>query len=126
MEGESTDTRDARAAAGVGLSDPNAVRALQELLNLGPGRYYEEARQMLYDLYVAAGDAEAGRGEYCPAVVQYQNAVNIMSSGAAVSKRDNARNICAQATPTPDPLATMIPPLTPGGSPIAPIGQPGA
>jgi hypothetical protein len=111
----------AQAASAAG--DPRAPGALQEIINLGAGgRYYNAARSELYDYYIRAGDfiaSDPAQG-YCPAVQQYQNAVNLGLSGAASGKLSNANAMCAQATPTPDPLLGGTP-----GQPVAPIGVPG-
>lgn len=122
------------AQAAVGLSFPQAVNALQQVINMGQGRYYEQARQLLFQQYMGWGDALAldPTQGYCPAVTQYQNAVNVFNDPAAIAKRDNASSMCAQATPTLGP--EMTPGLsgvdvTPGAPPpsgqIAPVGQPG-
>lgn len=112
----------AQAAAQAG--DPNAVRRLQEIINLGAGgRYYTPARDELYAYYVRYGDQVANDPNmgYCPAIQYYQLAVNIYSSGSANGKLSFANNMCAQATPTPDPML--------GGTPVegvAPVGVPGS
>lgn len=111
----------ARAAVAVG--DPRAIGYLNEILNQGAaGRYYNDARQLLYELYVRRGDAWVAQGEYCPAVPEYQNAVRIFASGIANGKLTNAQNLCALATPTPDPLNPTAGTPPPG---FAPVGQPG-
>lgn len=115
----------AQAAAG----NPNAVRNLQELINQGAaGRYYNQARDELYAYYVRSGDFYAASPDYgyCPAVQQYQLAVNIYPNGDASGKLRNAENMCAQATPTPDPLLAGTPGTPAEGQPIAPIGVPGS
>ena len=111
----------AQAAAAAG--DPRAVSNLQQIINQGAaGRYYTQARDLLYDYYVRQGDAYAGDPNFgfCPAVQYYQSAVGIYSSGVATGKLRNATDMCALATPTPDPLlaGTL-------GQTIAPIGAPG-
>jgi hypothetical protein len=121
--------RDAQAA--LGLSYPQAVNALQEILNLGPGRYYEQAQQLLFQQYVAFGDAlmnDQNQGA-CPAIQQYSNALNIFNDGGAAAKRNSAQSLCAQATPTLGPGQTPGAPTSEPGQPppagqIAPVGQP--
>lgn len=111
----------ARALAAAG--DPRAVNSLQQIINQGAaGRYYNQARELLYDYYVRQGDAYAYDPNFgfCPAVQYYQFAVNIFSSGVATGKLRNANDMCAMATPTPDPLLAGSP-----EQPIAPIGVPG-
>lgn len=106
------------ARSAVGTGSPRAASALQSLLNLGPGRYYNEAQGMLYDLYVTRGDAYFAQGDTCSAAVQYQNAMNVQSSGVANGKYSAARNACANATPTPDPNIVI-----PSDGQVAPVGE---
>lgn len=104
--------------------DPRAVSNLQQIINQGAaGRYYNQASTLLYDFYVRQGDAYANDPNFgfCPAVQYYQSAVGIFSSGVATGKLRNATDMCAQATPTPDPLLAGTP-----GQTIAPIGAPGS
>lgn len=101
----------------VGLDPWQAIRVLEQLSGLGQGRYYEEARQQLQAQWVALGDAQASINEYCPAAQYYQNAINVSTAGGVIAKRDNANNLCAQATPVPLP-GTVLPPA----GDIAPIG----
>lgn len=114
------------ARAGAALGDPRALSDLREILNQGAGgRYYTAAQQLLYDQYVRLGDAQVAIGQYCPAAIQYQNAVNIFPSGIATGKLSTANTFCSQATPTIDPFN---PGAIIGGTPIpgfAPIGVPG-
>ncbi|MEP7290133.1 MAG: hypothetical protein ABI835_00065 [Chloroflexota bacterium] len=106
------------ARAGGGVGSPAAINALQRLLNLGPGRYYAEAQTLLYNSYVNSGDAYMVQGDSCSAVGQYQNAINLQSSGSANGKRAAAQTACDNATPTPDPNIA----LPPDGQ-VAPVGQ---
>ena len=103
------------AQAAIGLNPSQAVSALQRVLDLGPGRYYDQALTAMYESYVAYGDALVNdpNAGYCPAVQQYQNALQVQSGGPAAAKRDEAQSMCAQATPTP--TAT-----TEGGAPAEP------
>jgi len=101
----------------VGLDPWQAMQALQQLAGLGQGRYYEEARQLLQQQWVALGDAQASINEYCPAAQYYQEALNIFTASSVVAKRDNANMLCSQATPVPLP-GTILPP----SGDIAPIG----
>ncbi|MCC6802903.1 MAG: hypothetical protein IT319_08465 [Anaerolineae bacterium] len=106
------------ARSAVGTGSPRAASALQSLLNLGPGRYYTEAQDMLYNLYVTRGDAYFAQGDTCSAVGQYQNAINIRSSGVANGKYSAAQNACANATPTTDPNIAI-----PSDGQVAPVGE---
>lgn len=105
-----------QAKSAIGTNYPVAIQALQELYNQAP--YYMDAQQLLFQQYVGYGDAWVAGGEYCPAVLQYQNALNLLSSAEVAAKRDNAQTICAQGTPTPGAV-----PLD-GQTPMAPIGVP--
>jgi hypothetical protein len=106
------------ARAGASLGSPAAMSDLQRILNEGPGgRYYDDAVQLLYELYIRQGDNWVAQGEYCPAVPLYQNAVSLLSSGAANGKLSTAQSFCALATPTPDPLNPFA---VPGGA-VTPI-----
>lgn len=106
------------ARAAVGSGSPAAISAVQQLINLGPGRYYAEAQTMLYDYYVNSGDAYLAQGDSCSAVTQYQNAINLSSSGVANGKRTVAENACANATPTADPNVVI-----PSDGSVAPVGE---
>src|SRR5690606_23325440 len=94
------------AQAARGLNYGRAIEAIQRVLDLGAGgRYYAQAQTAMYEQYVAYGDALVNdpSAGYCPAVAQYENALRVQTGGPAVGKRDNARTMCAQATPTPTP-----------------------
>ena len=106
------------ARAAVGSGSPAAINAVQQLINLGPGRYYDEAQTMLYDFYVNSGDAYLAQGDSCSAVGQYQNAINLNGSGVANGKLTVAENACANATPTTDPNLVI-----PADGTVAPVGQ---
>lgn len=118
------------AQAAIGLNYGQAINALRAVMDMGEGgRYYQQARDALYQQYVALGDALVNdpTAGYCPAVEQYQNALGVASGGPAQAKRDNARTMCAQATPTPTPTIEGMPPEgepTPGAPGEAP--PPGA
>ncbi len=118
------------AKAAIGLNYGQAVQALQKVLDLGPGRYYAEAQSLIIDQYIGYGDALAADPNqgYCPAVPQYQNAINAGGGRTASAKRDNAQSLCAQATPvgqpTADPSNPSAPPATGAPGQIAPVGQP--
>ncbi len=105
------------ARAAVGTGSPLAASDLQKLLDLGPGRYYQEAQQLLYSVYVTQGDAYVAQGDSCSAAYQYQRAMNVLSSGTANGKYAAAQNACANATPTVDPNLVIQP-----DQPIAPVG----
>jgi hypothetical protein len=105
------------ARSAVGTGSARAMSDLQALLALGPGRYYDEAQQLLYNLYVTRGDAYMAQGDSCSAAFQYQNATGLFASGAANGKLSAARAACANATPTPDPNIALPP-----DQGVAPVG----
>lgn len=105
------------ARAAVGTGSPAAINALQRLINLGPGRYYTEAQDLLYNFYVTSGDAYMAQGNSCMAVGQYDSAIGVFSSGVANGKRSAAASACANATPTPDPNIVI-----PSDGQVAPVG----
>ena len=106
-----------RARNAIGLGSPVAISTLQELIGLGAGgRYYDDAIQLLYNQYVLIGDSYLAQTNYCSAASQYQQAMNIFSSGTANGKYNNAQNLCLNAPPTVDPNWA----LTPGA--VAPVG----
>jgi hypothetical protein len=107
----------------IGTDYPSAIQALHRVVDLGPGRYYDKAKQLLFQQYVAYGDAWVAQTEYCPAAVQYDSALSLFASSAVNAKRDNANTLCSQATPVPGPGVT---PGTPGTPPaITPVGATG-
>ncbi len=105
------------ARAAVGTGSPSAINALQELINLGQGRYYQDAQTLLYNAYVARGDGYVAQGNNCSAAGQYQNAMNIFASGVANGKYAGAQNACLNATPTTDPNLVI-----PSDGQVAPVG----
>jgi len=113
------------ARGALGTDYNSAINALREVIALGAGgRYYGDSVQLLFQQYVAYGDAWGAQGSWCPAEQQYRNALNVLSSGSVNAKLQQAINFCMNGTPTPDPLSGQ-PGAIPGGQPIAPIGQPG-
>jgi tetratricopeptide (TPR) repeat protein len=116
------------ARGALGTDYASAINALREVINLGAGgRYYDDALGLLFQQYVAYGDAWGAQGAWCPAEQQYRNALNVLSSGSVNAKLQQAINFCTNGTPTPDPLLGQPGngSSNAGGQPIAPIGQPG-
>jgi len=101
-----------------------AIRMLTDLINNYQATYKGvDFRQMLFNEYVAYGDAWGFGGQYCQAVTQYNMALNLFSNASVVAKRDNAQEICERG-----PLLTPDAPGSEGGNdsqPVAPIGVPG-
>lgn len=109
------------ASSAVGTNYPAAISALSEIYRQTPN--YADVSQLLFRQYIGYGDALVAGGGYCAAVGQYQNALNMFADGATSAKRDNARRICDEGTPTPEGFDPGAQPD--GQPPIAPVGQPG-
>jgi hypothetical protein len=105
------------AKSAVGTGSPVAINALQQVIGLGPGRYYQEAQTMLYGFYVTRGDTFVAQGDNCSAATQYQSAMNVQSSGVANGKYASAQNACVNAPPTTDPNI-----IIPSDGSVAPVG----
>jgi hypothetical protein len=101
------------AKSALGTNYSTAIQALSELYQQAPN--YLDVQQLLFDQQVAYGDAWVAQGEYCPAVAQYQNALNMFSNPSVATKRDSATAACALATPVGGAPVD-------GQQPIAPIG----
>jgi hypothetical protein len=91
-----------------------AINAIRERQTTYKGINLNE---MLFDEYVRYGDAWRNEGNYCQAVVQYNQALSMFNRPAVVGQRDNAQIICEMGTPTPFGEE--------GAPPIAPVGEPG-
>lgn len=110
------------ASSAIGTNYSTAIRALNELLSVAPNYRNGEVRRLLFNQYVAYGDAYVAEGNHCAAVPQYQNALNLFNDVAVTAKRSAAETTCAQGTPVV-PVDPADPNATP--QPIAPIGVPG-
>jgi tetratricopeptide (TPR) repeat protein len=105
------------AKSAVGTGSPLAINDLQKVLNLGPGRYYDDAQKLLYSMYVVRGDNYVATGDNCSAAGSYQSAMNVLSSGSANGKYAAAQNACVNAPPTTDPNLVI-----PNDGSVAPVG----
>ncbi len=112
------------ATRAIGISFDESIRLLRIVYDLGPGRYYDEVNRLLYEQYLAYGDALVAQGNPCFAVVQYGNALNYLNTPEAVSRRDNAQVTCNTTPPTQDPslIPTSVATPDPSGG-VAPIGE---
>jgi hypothetical protein len=108
------------AVASIGISYPAAIEALQQVYSLSPNYRGGEIAQMLFNQYVAYGDALSQQGSFCAAAPQYEAALSIQASGDISGRRDTASTLCATITLTPPALLT---PGTPAS--VAPVGAPG-
>ncbi|MDZ4669649.1 MAG: hypothetical protein SH821_02165 [Phototrophicales bacterium] len=94
-----------------------AIRRLGDILQYQSTYKGINLNQVLYDEYVAYGDALVTGAQACQAVPQYRAALNLFSSGPAAGKRDvaqaqcNASNVPATSSapvgeiPTYEPIA---------------------
>ncbi len=74
---------------------------------------FKDVTQRLYRAYVEAGDYLAGRGEMCPAEIQYTQALRMFVDASVETARASAAQTCLIATPVPisgtNPLLTPQP-----------------
>lgn len=99
-----------------------AIGAIQQLLSYQTSYLNQDFTRLLFEEYVAYAEAWAAGQEYCQAVVQYQNALNLFNDPLVVTARDAAQQSCAAGgalTGTPG-----VPGAVPGAT-LPPIGQPG-
>jgi hypothetical protein len=103
------DVRDQRLWAelyldGIGFYGVNwdvALFYFRQLCAAAP--FYQDACQLLYESLVAYGDQFAVQSDWCPAVSFYQEAAGVLGGQGVGGKLTNAREGCANATPTPEP-----------------------
>ncbi len=97
-----------------------AVRAWEGVYDEAP--QYRDVAQRLANSYAACGDAYTYQTEYCPAEQYYTWSLQVVYDSSVAARRDEAREICAQATPTPTPTIEGLPAEgspTPEGTPPA-------
>ena len=112
----------------VDLNYGEAIRLLNEIVIVnGLSNYLGgKANSLLFDQHVGLGDALAIGEDYCSAVNQYQNALQLSTSSEVIAKLNTNRQSCDQQQQgllvgTPDPNATLGPTSPPPG--VAPVGQ---
>jgi hypothetical protein len=83
--------------------------------------FYQDACQTLFNILAQAGDGFAARQDWCPAESYYQEAASVPGAESISQKLGQARQGCADATPTPSlpvtdtlPLTGTLPLETPG------------
>lgn len=92
--------------------------------------FFHDACGKLYEALVAYGDQYAAQQEWCPAEGLYNEAYGHNDSDALLSKLQNARQRCQEATPTPSaPISGTVPvtgttPVTDTLSPTFGFGLP--
>ncbi|PJF23564.1 MAG: hypothetical protein CUN56_00275 [Phototrophicales bacterium] len=98
-----------------------AIRRLQVILTYQSTYKGADLNRLLFNEYVAYGDAWALEYNWCQAEQQYQQALTLFSDPSVSGKRNNARDLCQQGQTAP----TTNPNLPPNETPVAPIGVPG-
>ncbi|MAS36799.1 MAG: hypothetical protein CL610_22530 [Anaerolineaceae bacterium] len=102
------------ARSKIGTDFGGAIQALSEAYSIAPNYRDGELRRLLFNQYVAYGDAWVAEGNPCSAYPQYQNALNLLADGGVSAKMSNAETACQQGTPVPGP----------DGQNIGPVGVP--
>lgn len=100
-----------------GVDWERCIQRFEELYALAPA--YKDVLSRLYRAHVQYGDLWAGKGEMCPAVEQYAQALELVADAQLEQKRAEAAEVCAVATPTP------ISPITGTLSPTSTVYVPG-
>jgi TolB protein len=73
---------------------------------------YKDVFRRLYRAHVEYAEAWESQGEMCPAAEQYEEALRLLSTADMEESRDEAAEICANATPTPVPTIEGSRPMT--------------
>ncbi|RMF77307.1 MAG: hypothetical protein D6737_18055 [Chloroflexi bacterium] len=112
----------------IGTDFGRAIQALNAVRELAPNYRGGEVERLLFEQYVAFGDAYTAESNHCSAQQQYQNALNIRNDVGVAQKLASATTFCENPTPIPafvgtaDPNAPLLTPIPPGQ--IAPVGVP--
>jgi len=101
-----------RALSYWGVDWDQAIEELEILTYVTVG--YRDVFPRLVQAHVIYGDTWVMQGEWCPAAVQYGQAVRLLYDAQVETKRLEAAQECQQATPTPIPgMITNTLPLGP-------------
>lgn len=92
-----------------------SVREWESVYNEAP--QYRDVRARLANSYARCGEAYTFQTEYCPAEQYYTWSLELVYNNNVAASRDEARTLCAQATPTP--TATLDPLAAPTADPAA-------
>ena len=112
------------------LETTNAEGAIQrytEIYNQAPN--YLDVRSKIYSLRVKVGDAYYETFDFCPAVVQYEAALQLVNSPDIQRKLETAQSSCSSGsapvntTPQAGNTSTEAQPTTDSSGSVAPIGQ---
>jgi len=85
-----------------------AVREWESVYSEAP--QYRDVLQRLANSYAACGDAYTYQTEFCPAEQYYRRALSLVNNSSVAARLADARDKCANATPTPTPTIEGMPP----------------
>ena len=86
------------------------IARFEDLYRIAP--QYKDVFQRLYQAHIRYAQAWESEGEMCPAVAQYDQALQLLNSGEVEDRRAEAAEICRNATPTPVPTIEGSQPVT--------------
>ncbi|MFC1960490.1 hypothetical protein ACFLYO_07260, partial [Chloroflexota bacterium] len=84
-----------------------SVRAWESVYNEVP--QYRDVTARLANAYTACGDAWTYQTEWCPAEQYYDWSLSVANNNTVAGKLTDAREKCANATPTPTPTIEGVP-----------------
>jgi tetratricopeptide (TPR) repeat protein len=106
---------------------PTAIRLLNEVRGYQTSYQGQDFNRLLFNEYVAYGDAFVAGNEPCRSLTHYDQALRLFADNGVQAKRSAAQAQCSQGTiqqtVTPGTPAPGAP--VPTQQPIAPIGVPG-
>lgn len=98
-----------------GVDWERTVERFQELYQLNPD--FLDVEQKLHDAYLGLGDVYYEEGAWCLAEQQYSAALRVVVTQAAITRRDEAGELCVEAvsaaTPSVVPTAFPTQPIAP-------------
>lgn len=94
----------------------SAIRSLNEILQYQTSYKGTDITRLVFNEYVAYGDAFVFGAQPCQAVGQFNTALTYFFDNGVTAKRDAAQTACEQGTPTPPADGTS-------GNEVAPVGQ---
>ncbi|MBN1963190.1 MAG: hypothetical protein JW910_00985, partial [Anaerolineae bacterium] len=84
---------------------------------------YRDVTNRLANAYASCGDAYTYQTEYCPAEQYYTWSVGVAYNANVAARLNEARELCAQATPTPTPTGEVGVPPAEGEGEVAPTAE---
>lgn len=88
-----------------GVDWETAVETFQELHGFNPS--FLDVEQRLHDAHLNLGDVYFEEGAWCVAETQYGEALKVVSSQDAATKRDRAHELCVEAIAAMTPSAAL-------------------